>query len=119
MSAGSLSETVYGVFGKCIANTCTKRAIGYNLQAAGVDTLVGSVPTDRSTNMDTSLLHNLSKTLVLHPIAGGLSLFAFFFGLAGVSFASRGATIMMALTSFLGLVVGLVAFVIDMGGCDI
>lgn len=108
VSAGSLPQTVFGVFGKCIVGQqCTKAAIGYNLQAAGVDRV----------NMDTNLLHNLSKTMVLHPIAGALSFIAFVLGLMGVACASRAATILMGILSFLGLLVGLVVFVIDMGEC--
>lgn len=67
--------------------------------------------------MDTNLLHNLSKTMVLHPIAGALSFIAFVLGLMGVACASRAATILMGILSFLGLLVGLVVFVIDMGEC--
>lgn len=64
--------------------------------------------------MNSSLLHNLSKTLILHPIAGGLSFLAFVFGLIGVACASRAATIFMAILSFFGALAGLVVFVIDM-----
>lgn len=64
--------------------------------------------------MNSNLLHNLSKTLILHPIAGLLSFLAFVCGLVGVACASRLATILMAVLSFLGALVGLVIFVIDM-----
>lgn len=64
--------------------------------------------------MNSNILHNLSKTLILHPIAGLLSFLAFLFGLLGVGAASRAATIMMAILSFFGALVGLVIFVIDM-----
>ncbi|CAK9780160.1 pali-domain-containing protein [Cutaneotrichosporon oleaginosum] len=102
-------RNVYGVFGLCLKATerlCTRRSIGYNLQAQGLDnTLI---------QMNSDILHNLSKTLILHPIAGALSFLAFLCGLIGVACASRAATIMMALLSFLGALAGLVIFVIDM-----
>ncbi|BEI84252.1 hypothetical protein CcaverHIS002_0408560 [Cutaneotrichosporon cavernicola] len=100
--------TVYGVFGQCLkaaTKTCSTRSIGYDLQAAGLSSGV---------QMNQTLLHNLSKTLILHPIAGFLSFLAFVMGVIGVAAASRGATVMMAIFSFLGAMAGLVAFVIDM-----
>lgn len=70
----------------------------------------------RSSNvsLNTSVLHNLTYTMILHPIAGALALFAMIFGLLGVCIASRTATVLMGVSAFLAAVVTLVVFVIDM-----
>jgi hypothetical protein len=68
----------------------------------------------RSINLNSTALHRLTSALILHPIAGGLALLAFLFGLFGIIFASRLATVLMALTAGLGALTTLVIFVIDM-----
>ncbi|WVO14976.1 hypothetical protein L204_102618 [Cryptococcus depauperatus] len=97
-------KTVFGVFGECIqGGNCTKRAVGYNLVVYGA----------QNVNINDKGFHSLTKALILHPIAGLLALIALLFGLMGVGCASRGATIMMALTSAVAFLVTLVVFVID------
>jgi hypothetical protein len=58
-------------------------------------------------------LHNLTRTLILHPIAAALSGLAFLFGLCGMSY-HRSGTVMMTLLSCLALLVTFIAWVIDM-----
>ncbi|KAK8853388.1 hypothetical protein IAR55_004092 [Kwoniella newhampshirensis] len=97
------SETVYGVFGQCVrGGACSHRSVGYNLDAGGLS------------GLNSKVLHNLTYTMILHPIAGGFAFFALVFGLLGACAASRVATIFMALLSALGAIVALVVFVIDM-----
>ena len=84
--------------------------------------------------MNSAVLHNLTKALILHPIgnytsshlgrtpfltftpilAAGISGFAFFFGICGLALASRIATIFMTLLSGFALLATFVAFIIDM-----
>lgn len=73
-----------------------------------------SVTNILSVNLNSKVLHNLTYTLILHPIAGALGFLAMVFGLIGIAAASRVATIFMSILAFLGAVVGLVVFVIDM-----
>jgi len=68
----------------------------------------------RNVNVNPTTLHNLTYTLILHPIAGFLALLAFLMGLIGIAAASRFSTIMMAIFAFFAAVVTLVVFVIDM-----
>ncbi|KAI0268630.1 hypothetical protein BC834DRAFT_932748 [Gloeopeniophorella convolvens] len=60
-----------------------------------------------------STIHNLTDTLILHPIAAGLSGLAVLFGLCGASY-HRSGTVFMALASALATLVTLVAWIIDM-----
>jgi hypothetical protein len=89
----------YGVFGF----TGSKVGIGYDFQASGL----------RESNLNTTIIRNLTKTLILHPIAAGLAGLAFLFGLCGASY-HRFGTIFMSLLSGLAAIITLVAFVIDM-----
>ncbi|WVQ84736.1 hypothetical protein IAT38_006893 [Cryptococcus sp. DSM 104549] len=104
-TAGS-GQTVYGVFGSCVkGGSCTRRAVGYALNINGASDV----------NLDSpKVIHNLTYTLILHPIAGFLALLALVFGLLAVGCASRIATILMGFFSFWGFIVALVVFVIDM-----
>lgn len=65
-------------------------------------------------NTNSSALHNLTYILILHPIAGFFALVALIMGLIGVAAASRLATIFMSIFAFIGAVITLVVFVIDM-----
>ncbi|KAJ3497603.1 hypothetical protein NLJ89_g10328 [Agrocybe chaxingu] len=85
----------YGVFGF----TGSEVAIGYEFT------------NDR---LNSTVLHNLTQALILHPIAAGLAGIAFFFGVCGVAARSRIGTIFMSLVSGLALITTFVAFVIDM-----
>jgi hypothetical protein len=67
-----------------------------------------------STNINPTGLHNLTYILILHPIAGFFGLLALVMGLIGVAGASRVATIFMSIFAFIGAVITLVAFVVDM-----
>jgi hypothetical protein len=67
-----------------------------------------------SLNVSSTALNRLTSALILHPIAGGLALFAFIFGIIGIAFASRFATVLMGLFATLGAFTALVIFVIDM-----
>ncbi|WWD03949.1 hypothetical protein V865_002007 [Kwoniella europaea PYCC6329] len=98
-------KVVYGVFGYCIKNgACSHRSVGYELTLPGASNV----------SLNDKILHNLTYTLILHPIAGGFAFFSLVFGLLAACAASRIATIFMALAAALGAVVTLVIFVIDM-----
>ncbi|KAH9484928.1 hypothetical protein JR316_0001831 [Psilocybe cubensis] len=90
-----VNQLRYGVFGFTGSST----NIGYNFT------------NDR---LNSTILHNLTKTLILHPIAAGLSGIAFFFGLCGAANFHRSGAIMMTLFSCLALLTTFVAWVIDM-----
>lgn len=62
--------------------------------------------------MASSTIHNLTYTLILHPIAAALSAFAVLFGVCGSEY-HRSGTVLMALCSSLAALVTLVAFVLD------
>jgi len=64
------------------------------------------------TTGDLSHLHTLTCTLILHPIAAGLSGLAVLFGLCGAEY-HRSGTVLMALSSSLAALVTLVAFILD------
>ncbi|KAI9461229.1 pali-domain-containing protein [Lactarius psammicola] len=58
-------------------------------------------------------IHNLTYTLILHPVAAGLSGLAVLFGLCGAGY-HRSGTVLMTLSSSLAALVTLIAFVLDM-----
>ena len=62
--------------------------------------------------MSSSTIHNLTFTLILHPIAAGLSGLAVLFGICGADYY-RSGTVFMALSSSLAALVTLVAFILD------
>ena len=63
--------------------------------------------------MSSSTIHNLTYTLILHPIAAGLSGLAVIFGICGSEYHRTG-TVLMALSSSLAALVTLIAFVLDL-----
>jgi len=67
---------------------------------------------DRTGELGSSTIHNLTFTLILHPIAAGLSGLAVLFGICGSEY-HRAGTVLMALSSSLAALVTLVAFVLD------
>ena len=87
----------YGVFGY----TGSKVAIGYDFLGAG------------NSNINNTTVHNLTKVLILHPIAAGLAGFAFLFGVCGAGY-HRAGTVFMTLLSALAALVTLVILVIDL-----
>jgi len=90
----------YGVFGY----TGSKIAVGYYFR--GFTTATGS-------RINTTVIHNLTFALILHPIAAGLSGLAVIFGLCGASY-NRIGTILMSLFSGLAAVITLVVWILDM-----
>jgi len=60
-----------------------------------------------------TVLHNLTKTLILHPIAAGFAGLAFLFGVCGAGY-HRAGTVLMTLMSGLALLTTFIIFVIDM-----
>jgi len=91
------NQVRYGVFGY----TGSKVGIGYEF--------LGS--SNESINNGT--VHNLTKVLILHPIAAGLSGIAFLFGLCGLGHLRVG-TVFMTLFSALAALITLAIFVIDL-----
>ncbi|TBU29523.1 pali-domain-containing protein [Dichomitus squalens] len=63
--------------------------------------------------LDDGLFHNLTFTLILIPIAAGLSALAVLFGLCGAAY-HRAGTVLMTLVSALAFLVTLVAWVLEM-----
>ncbi|ORY31617.1 hypothetical protein BCR39DRAFT_525927 [Naematelia encephala] len=103
-SVGS-SETVFGVFGECVkGGSCSTKSVGYDLVLNGAT----------GVTINETVLHNLTYTMILHPIGGFVALLAFVFGLLGIACASRTATVFMGLSAFVASVITLVVFVIDM-----
>jgi len=92
MDAGGLS---FGVFGY----TGSKAHVGYYFPI--------SIP---GTNTD--ILHNLTYTLILYPIAAGLAGISVLFGLCGASY-HRAGTVFMSLAAALALLCTLVAWIIS------
>jgi len=91
------NQVHYGVFGF----TGSKISIGYDFQSTG------------GSDINTTVIHNLTQTLILHPIAAGLAGLAFLFGLCGAAY-HRVGTIFMTLLSGLAMLSTLLAFVLDM-----
>ncbi|KAJ3737418.1 actin cortical patch SUR7/pH-response regulator pali [Lentinula guzmanii] len=93
--------THYGVFGF----TGSQTHIGYDFNPAnlGFD----------STTLNTDIIHNLTKVLILYPIAAGISGLAVLFGLCGAAY-HRVGTVMMLLATSLALIVTLIVWVIEM-----
>ncbi|KAF8271242.1 pali-domain-containing protein [Lactarius quietus] len=65
-----------------------------------------------TSELSSSTIHNLTFTLVLHPIAAGLSGLALLFGLCGAGY-HRAGTVLMALSSSLAALVTFIAFILD------
>ncbi|KZT26848.1 pali-domain-containing protein [Neolentinus lepideus HHB14362 ss-1] len=99
---GSGHATHFGVFGY----TGTGTHIGYYFNQSIIGTAIPSRVND-------GIFHNLTSTLILHPIAAGLSGLAFFFGLCGASY-HRSGTVFMSLVASLAMLTTLVAWVLDM-----
>jgi len=94
---GRVGEIRYGVFGY----TGSKVAIGYDF--IGI----------QNSNISNVALRNLTKALILHPIAAGFSGLAFFSGLFGAAY-HRAGTVFMTLFSALAALLTLVIVVIDL-----
>ncbi|CAE6500442.1 unnamed protein product [Rhizoctonia solani] len=94
-------EVHFGVFGY----TGSERKLGYTIDP--------SVLGLNSNNLNTTLIHNLTYVMVLHPVAAGLAGIAVIFGLCGAAY-SRIGTIFMSLAAALATVCTLIVFVIDM-----
>ncbi|KAI0305530.1 actin cortical patch SUR7/pH-response regulator pali [Multifurca ochricompacta] len=90
------SDLRFGVFGY----TGTQVHIGYRLPIT-------------TGELASSSIHNLTYTLILHPVAAGLSGLALLFGLCGAGY-HRSGTVLMTLSSSLAVLITLVAFVLDM-----
>lgn len=91
----------FGVFGY----TGTGRSIGYTFDP----TILGF----NNTRLNDATIHNLTKILILHPIAAGLSGLAVLFGLCGAGY-HRAGTVFMALVSALATIATILAWVVDM-----
>jgi hypothetical protein len=91
----------FGVFGYTGSGT----SVGYDFPA-GFRGYNGG-------RLSSSLIHNLTYTLILHPIAAGLSGLAVLFGLCGATY-HRSGTVFMALVSGLAFICTLIVWIIDM-----
>ncbi|GFZ44487.1 hypothetical protein JCM24511_02209 [Saitozyma sp. JCM 24511] len=97
-------ESTFGVFGYCTnvqSGTCSPRGLGYDIATA-------SNAMTNYTYVNNSLT-NLTKALVLHPVAAGIAFLSFLIALCsdhvGFLFAS--------LIAFVAFLVSLVAMIID------
>jgi len=101
LNVNSAERTIhFGVFGF----TGSKVGFGYKFNASSLG-LSNDGP-------NTIILSNLTKVLILHPIAAGLIGLSVLFGICGAY--HRAGTVLMALFSAFATVCTLVAFVIDM-----
>ncbi|KAK2464332.1 hypothetical protein APHAL10511_003789 [Amanita phalloides] len=91
----------FGVFGY----TGSKASIGYHFDPPNIDF--------NTSHLESTIILNLTKALILHPIAAGLSGIAFLFGLCGIS-RHRSGTVFMTLVSGLAAITTFVVWVIDM-----
>ncbi|KAA1471692.1 pali-domain-containing protein [Dentipellis sp. KUC8613] len=100
MTATSGSRTVhFGAFGFTGSDT----HIGYTFDQFGFN----------NSRLDSATIHNLTKTLILHPIAAGIAGLATLFGLCGASY-HRAGTVFMSLLAGLAMLASLLAWVLDM-----
>lgn len=96
----------FGIFGTCVTGKgCSSATLGYPLTLSGLG---------NNTNYGNTALHNLTKALIVHPIAGALALLAMVWGFLGVCAASRACTILMSITAFFALLGSLLALGIDL-----
>ncbi|KAJ7725849.1 pali-domain-containing protein [Mycena maculata] len=101
LDAGSGSAiTFFGVFG----STGTHPSVGYRFNLAS----------SSASSLSTPVIMNLTKTLILHPIAAGMSGLASIFGLCGMGMSYNGGTVVMVLLAALATVSCLMAFLFDM-----
>lgn len=63
--------------------------------------------------LNTTTVHNLTATMILHPIAAAFALFAAIFGFCGAGY-SRIGTLLMSLCAALATLVTLIIWIIDM-----
>ncbi|KZS87470.1 pali-domain-containing protein, partial [Sistotremastrum niveocremeum HHB9708] len=89
----------------CWGYTGSAKHLGYSFDP--------SVLGFNSTKLNSSIIHNLTFVLILHPIGAGLAGLAVLFGLCGEGY-HRSGTILMSLTAGLATIVVLIAWVIDM-----
>jgi len=103
----STPEQRFGIFGYCVTGGagCSAATFGYPLTLSGLG---------NDHNFGNTALHNLTKALIVHPIAGALSLLAMIWGFLGVCVASRACTILMSITAFFALLGALLALAIDL-----
>ncbi|KAJ6593875.1 pali-domain-containing protein [Mycena capillaripes] len=102
LDAGSGSTTVrFGVFGY----TGTHVSVGYRFNPNSLQF--------NDKNLNTPVFLNLTRTLILHPIAAGLAGSAFLSGLSGLS-CHRGGTVIMVLLAAFTTVISLMSFLFDM-----
>ncbi|KAJ7703225.1 pali-domain-containing protein, partial [Mycena rosella] len=95
------ASTGFGVFGA----TATHLSVGYRFKPSSLDF--------NDSSLNTPVIFNLTRALILHPIAAGMAGFAFIFGVCGVA-SHRAGTVVMVLLAALATVVCLLAFIIDM-----
>jgi len=88
----------FGVFGF----TGSQTHVGYNFPAPVGDS-----------KLNDGTFFNLTQTLILIPIAAGLSGLAFLFGVCGAGYHRIG-TVLMSLVSALAMLITLVAWIIEM-----
>ncbi|KAJ6586896.1 pali-domain-containing protein [Mycena vulgaris] len=100
LDAGSGNAiTRFGVFG----STGTHISVGYRFNPSAL----------KFKSLNTPVIANLTKALILHPIAAGMAGLAFFSGICGAAF-HRAGTVVMVLLAALATVVCLLAFLFDM-----
>ncbi|KAJ8088382.1 hypothetical protein PM082_022455 [Marasmius tenuissimus] len=93
----------FGTFGF----TGSETHVGYEgLELASMGLRDGSV-------IDSDRIENLSKALIIHPIAAGFGGLTVLFGLCGTAY-HRSGTIMMTISAVIAALLALVAWVIDM-----
>lgn len=103
INQGSQRST-FGVFGYCLAGgSCSSRRLGYDLPAV-ISNIAG-------TSYQNQNIVRLTRALVLHPIATGISFLAFLVAV----FSERFGYLFSSILAFLAFIVSLVAMAIDFG----
>ncbi|KIM45467.1 hypothetical protein M413DRAFT_341356 [Hebeloma cylindrosporum] len=93
LTVGKSHELKYGIFG----STGHGPSVGYYFTNG---------------HMNSTILHNLTKTLILHAL--GMAGFAFFFGIIAAAAHVRICAVIMTLLAGFGMMTTFVAWVIDM-----
>ncbi|KAJ6475340.1 pali-domain-containing protein [Mycena vitilis] len=102
LDAGLGSATVhFGVFGY----TGTHASVGYRFNPTSLKF--------NDKNLNTPVILNLTRTLLLHPLAAGMASLAFSCGLGGI-ISHRSGTVLMVLLAAFATVICLMAFLFDM-----
>lgn len=116
-SSSSGSAVTFGTFGYCILDAdngkdkCSKAKIGYD----PADVITAEIPNSEFSSISSDAAKTLTKVLVLHPVATGLSFIAFLLAIGAGVIGSFTAS----MVSLLAFAVNIVALACDFAGFTI